>query len=128
MKKKTFSIAGLLLASVAPMPLLAQTDAAPQNDAASTSSPAGLQEIIVTAQRRSQNLQDVPVAVTAFTGEALETKGIFRVSDLQQADSSLFVSQMSGVVVPFLRGVGNPGASTPGNEASVAVYIDDVYY
>ena len=128
MKKKTFSIAGLLLASVAPMPLLAQTDAAPQNDAASTSSPAGLQEIIVTAQRRSQNLQDVPVAVTAFTGEALETKGIFRVSDLQQADSSLFVSQMSGVVVPFLRGVGNPGASTPGNEASVPVYIDDVYY
>ena len=128
MKKKAFSIVGLLLASVAPVPLLAQTDAASQNDAASVSSPVGLQEIIVTAQRRSQNLQDVPVAVTAFTGEALETKGIFRVSDLQQADSSLFVSQMSGVVVPFLRGVGNPGASTPGNEASVPVYIDDVYY
>ncbi|MFK4793996.1 TonB-dependent receptor [Sphingobium sp. ZW T5_29] len=128
MKNKALAFLGMLLTSVAPMPLLAQTAAAPQDGEAQPRPTMGLEEIVVTAQRRSQNLQDVPVAVTAFTGETLENKGIVRVADIQQADSSLFVSQMSGVVIPFLRGVGNPGASTPGNEASVPVYIDDVYY
>ncbi len=128
MKKKAFGYSTMLFATVASAPLLAQTATPPQDNEAQARPTAGLEEIIVTAQRRSQNLQDVPVAVTAFTGEALENKGIFRVSDIQQADSSLFVSQMSGVIIPFLRGVGNPGASTPGNEASVPVYIDDVYY
>lgn len=118
----------MLLASVATAPLQAQTAASEAPAADQTSENVGLADIVVTAQRRGQNLQDVPVAVTAFTSEALETKGITKAADLQLVDPSLFVSQMSGVIIPFLRGIGNPGASTPGNEASVPVYIDDVYY
>ena len=102
-------------------PALAQTPPA-------ASDSLGLEDIVVTAQRRGQNLQDVPVAVTAFKGESLLERGIARAMDLQQVDSSLNITMQSGVIIPFLRGVGNPGASTAGNEASAPIYIDDVYY
>lgn len=97
-------------------------DAAPQADT------QGLEEIVVTAQRRAQNLQDVPVAVTAFTGETLNRSGVQKVLDLGQLDSSLQSQQQAGVVLPFLRGVGNVAGQTAGNESSVPVYIDDIYY
>lgn len=126
MKKAFISVTAMLLATASATPLYAQTAQAAGEPQAQAN--VGLEDIVVTAQRRSQNLQDVPVAVTAFTGDALETKGIIRVADIQMVDPSLFVSQMSGVVIPFLRGIGNPGGSTPGNESSVPVYIDDVYY
>ena len=87
-----------------------------------------LEDIVVTAQRRGQNLQDVPISVTAFNNNTLTESGVTSVRELAQLDASLQLTQGSGVVVPFLRGVGNPSGSVVGNEASVPVYIDEVYY
>lgn len=87
-----------------------------------------LEEIVVTAQKRAQNLQDVPIAVTAFSGESLEKSGVSSIRDLSQADSSLTLTFGAQTATSFVRGVGNPGSQTVGNEGSVAFYIDDVYY
>lgn len=87
-----------------------------------------LQEIVVTAQRREQNLQDTPLAVTAFNGAALQAAGIDNVKDLAHVDPSLNFGQVVGVYLPFLRGIGNPAGGNLGNESSVPVYIDDMYY
>jgi iron complex outermembrane recepter protein len=87
-----------------------------------------LQEIIVTAQRREQRVQNVPIAISAFSGQALRASGIANVGALAQADPSLNIPQNVGIYLPFLRGIGNSAAGDIGNESSVPVYIDDVYY
>lgn len=93
-------------------------------DAATDST--GLQDIVVTAQKRSQNLQDVPVAVSAVGSDTLESANISNAADLGRLVPALSVFVTTGAVQPFLRGIGNPG-SLLGNESSVAVYLDDVY-
>lgn len=84
--------------------------------------------IMVTAQRREQSIQDVPVSVTAFGRDSLHRAGIDEVIDLQQVDASLNISAQSGAVIPFIRGIGNIASATPGNESSVPIYVDDAYY
>lgn len=91
-----------------------------------TDEEARLQSVVVTAQRRSQGLQDVPVAVSAATGERLEQANITNAVDLEALVPALKVFSTSNGVQPFLRGIGTPG-SLAGNESSVAVYLDDVY-
>ena len=95
---------------------------------AGASADAGqLQEIVVTAQKRSQNLQRVPISVTAIGGADLQSRGIKSVIDLGGTVPGLTIEKYNGLVLPFLRGVGN-GGSAAGNESSVAVYVDGVYY
>jgi iron complex outermembrane receptor protein len=86
-----------------------------------------LAEIVVTAQKRSENIQDAPLSVTAFTRSSLTAAGATLVSDLGEIDSTLQFSAIGGIATVFMRGLGNPVA-TSGNEASVPMYIDDVYY
>ena len=77
---------------------------------------------IVTAQRRNESIQDVPLAVAAFSNERLENARVENVFDLQQLDPSLSLSAQSGAVIPFIRGIGNIASQTPGNESSVPSY------
>ena len=90
--------------------------------------PAGtLDVIVVTAQKRAQNLQDVPVAVTAITADTLINRNVATVSDLPRLAPSLTVTQGN---VPTnnsinLRGIGTIAFSTA-IEPSVAVIVDDV--
>jgi len=86
-----------------------------------------LAEILVRAQRRSENIQDAPLSVAAFTESTLRSAGVTVVSDLGELDSTLQFSAIGGIATVFMRGLGNPVA-TSGNEASVPMYIDDVYY
>ena len=86
-----------------------------------------LAEIVVTAQKRSENIQDAPLSVTAFAGSTLAAAGVTVVGDLGGLDSTLQFSAIGGIATVFMRGLGNPVA-TSGNEASVPIYIDDVYY
>ncbi len=86
-----------------------------------------LTEIVVRAQKRSENIQDAPLSVTAFTESTLSAAGVTVVSDLSELDSTLQFSAIGGIATVFMRGLGNPVA-TSGNEASVPMYIDDVYY
>jgi iron complex outermembrane recepter protein len=86
-----------------------------------------LEEIVVTAQKRSENIQDASLSMAAFTGSTLKAAGITAVSDLGEIDSTLQFSAIGGIATVFMRGLGNPVA-TLGNEASIPMYIDDVYY
>lgn len=125
---RKLSCALLVCTGLTPLAAIAQDAAAPVTDSAVPADETQLQEIVVTAQRREQKLQDVPVAVTAFNGAALQASGISNVKDLAHVDPSLNIPQVVGVYLPFLRGIGNPAAGNLGNESSVPVYIDDMYY
>ncbi len=103
------------------MPALAQ-DATTGTDAAD----GGIQEIIVTAQKREQNLQEVPVAITAVTSEALVSAGVTTTADLNAVVPGLNVTHQLSSIAPIIRGVGNYNAA-PGAEGAVAVYVDGVY-
>ena len=96
--------------------------------AAATSDTFQVQDIVVTAQRRSEKLQDVPIAVTALNQSALQSAGIQGVSELSKAVPGLvFNEQLGGQGEPRIRGVG-VSANGPGLENPVAIYIDGVYY
>jgi iron complex outermembrane recepter protein len=89
----------------------------------------GLEEIVVTATKRSENLQDVPVAVSAISATALQNQGVFETSDLNHSMPNLQVSSPYGEAQPnfSLRGVG-VGTEFNANAASpVGVYVDEVY-
>lgn len=85
-----------------------------------------LEEVLVTAQRRSERLQDVPVAVTAVTADQLQAVGVDSVLDLRVAAPSLNSTSASGYVANSIRGVGSLGFA-PGIESPVGLYIDGVY-
>ena len=87
---------------------------------------AQLEEVIVTAQKRSESLQDVPIAVSAFTNEGLQEFGIVDTQSLQMVTPGLVYNNSSSGGSPYLRGVGTR-LSTLGLESSVATYIDDRY-
>ena len=84
-----------------------------------------VETIIVTANRRAENLQNVPVAVTAVTGAGLVNSGISNLQDLAAVVPGLTV-QNGGFETNHLRGVGSSSLG-PGIENSVALYVDGVY-
>lgn len=86
------------------------------------------EEIIVTAAKREQTLQEVPVAVTVVGADLLAKAQILDIKDLQSVVPSLRVSQLqqSGNTSFFIRGFGN-GSNNIGTEPSVGVFIDGVY-
>src|ERR1700761_3855447 len=94
-----------------------------------TPQPAGgaLEEVVVTAQRRAERLQDVPIAVSAVTSDQLQSKGISGIEDLSVAVPSLNVGNGNGYLITHLRGIGTI-ANGPGIENPVALYVDGVYY
>ncbi len=113
---KSFSIVGLAVAVT-----LLTTQAAAQDG-------VQLEEVVVTATKREQTLQDVPVAVTVTTGETIARAAVRDVSDLASLVPSLRVSQLQTSTNTnfIIRGFGN-GANNPGIEPSVGVFIDGVY-
>ena len=120
---------GFLLGSgLAPIPASAQQVGPVGPEPATEADAQQLDEVVVTAQRREQRLQDVPVAVSAFDSATLRASGVANVRELTQVEPSLNVQYSAGVYSPFLRGIGNSAGGTVGNEASVPVYIDDLYY
>ena len=84
--------------------------------------------IVVTAQGRRQILQDVPLAVTAVGGEAMQNSGATDIRQLNQLAPSLLVSSTGTEAngSARIRGIGTVG-DNPGLESSVAVFIDGVY-
>ena len=87
-----------------------------------------LEEITVTAQKREQNIQDIPVAVTALSGEQLVEYGITDMFDLQQsAPGLIFEQNQTATTANFsIRGVGTSSQNF-GLEPSVGLYVDGVY-
>jgi iron complex outermembrane receptor protein len=85
-----------------------------------------LQELVVTATRREVALQDVPITVSAFSGETLSNYRITTSADLMQLVPNLNISSQVGATVFYIRGVGQL-ATNAGQEPAVATYVDGVY-
>jgi iron complex outermembrane receptor protein len=106
----------------------AQPAPAPAAPAASGDSTT-LGEVIVTAQRRSENLQRVPIAVTAFNAESLERQQVTSALDVARTVPNMFASNNVGQAsanVYYIRGLGQT-QSFPTFEPQVATYVDDIY-
>ncbi|WP_339913471.1 TonB-dependent receptor [uncultured Brevundimonas sp.] len=90
--------------------------------------PTTVDDIIVTAQKREQNLQDVPIVVTTLSQETLEGAGVHDIKDLQILTPGMTVTSTSSEASTTvrIRGVGTVG-DNPGLESSVGVVIDGVY-
>lgn len=89
----------------------------------------GLEEIVVTAQRKSESLQDTPISIVAFSSTALENKGIGGLSDLQTQVPNLQLTPFpNNATSPrvYIRGIGN-NSDHHTQDPSVAVYVDGVY-
>ncbi len=84
-----------------------------------------LEEIVVTAQKRAQSLQDVPISVAAVTGEKMSEAGIENLEDLSLYVPNLRVIEAGLVPQMYIRGIGS--GSNQGFEQSVGTYSDGVY-
>ncbi|MGN6589128.1 MAG: TonB-dependent receptor [Sphingomicrobium sp.] len=99
----------------------AQTQAAP-----ATGSDEG---IVVTARRRNELLLDVPVAVTAYSGEQLDRRGALDITDVAATTPNVTLEVSRGTnstLSPFIRGIGQQDP-VAGFEQGVGIYLDDVY-
>ena len=104
----------------------AETTAAVQNDVAAAQDSG---EIVVTARRRAETLQDVPIAVTAYSGEQLENQGAVDITDISDTTPNVTLETSRGTnttLTAFIRGVGQQDP-VAGFEAGVGLYLDDVY-
>ena len=96
-----------------------------QDSAAAASDP----EIVVTARRRTEVLQDVPIAVTAYSGEQLARQGALDLTDVGDTTPNVTVETSRGTnttLTAFIRGVGQQDP-VAGYEQGVGLYLDDVY-
>jgi iron complex outermembrane receptor protein len=93
-------------------------------------SASGIEEVMVTARRRSEAAQDVPLPISTLQGERLEDTGTFNVNRLQQLQPSLqFFSSNPRNTAVNIRGIGAPfGLTNDGIEQGVGFYVDEVYY
>jgi iron complex outermembrane receptor protein len=106
----------------------AQTAAMPASTAPAPAE-QGLQEIVVTAQKREQLLQDVPVAITAITAQALQANRVMSVDDLTGLAPNVTVrASAGGSQIPSFtsRGVTSYGV-VPGSDKEFSIYLDGVY-
>src|SRR5512144_2228296 len=95
-------------------------------DKASTASD---QDIVVTARRRNELLLDVPVAVTAYSGEQLDRQGALDITDVADTTPNVTLEVSRGsnsTLTAFIRGVGQQDP-VAGFEQGVGIYLDDVY-
>ena len=125
--KSVFGCASALALISAAGPTWAQAQpTAPQ--AQTTAAAAGVSELVVTAQKREERLQDVPVVVTVLTGAKLAANNVNSVADLVTLTPGLTstTNASEGTTIARIRGVGNV-ADNPGLEDAVGLYIDGVY-
>lgn len=96
-------------------------------DTKTATSEAGLNDIIVTAQKRSENLQNVPVAVTAISGDELVARGISDVQALAHLVPNVTFSDKNGEARINLRGLGFDNLWASSAEPRVAYHVDGAY-
>jgi len=98
----------------------------PQASLSALAQVSGLEEVVVTAQRREQSIMEVPIAVTLVSGQSLETFNLETSHDLQFLVPGVTFAASSSTSQITLRGVGT-GYSGPGLSNSVSVYTDESY-
>jgi len=116
-----------LLLAVATSALAVAAPLQAQDAAAATNDSSG--DIIVTARRRDERLIDVPIAVTAISGAALEARGAIDLTDVQSFAPNVTLETSRGTnstLSAFIRGIGQQDPVS-GFEQGVGIYLDDVY-
>ncbi|WP_299646032.1 TonB-dependent receptor [Sphingomonas bacterium] len=119
------------MAQSQPVPEAAPS-AAPVDPAVSTVEPvqdtpsSSIEDIVVTATRRAERLQDVPIAVTAIGGSQLASAGVTDIRQLTAVVPGFNGGRNFAVMQPVIRGVGSTGITLL-DESNVAVYIDGIY-
>lgn len=104
-----------------PATAFAQDEAAAEEDEG--------EAIVVTARRREESLNDVPIAVTAYSGDQLEARGAIDITDIGQTTPNTTLEASRGTnstLTAFIRGVGQQDPVS-GFEQGVGIYLDDVY-
>ena len=113
-----------VMALLASQPALAQE----KTEAPNADTPqAGISDIIVTARKQSESVQDVPMSIAAFSGADLEKSGYTEISSVARLAANVFF-EASDRTKPqiYIRGVGTRGYD-PGSDPSVGVFVDNVY-
>lgn len=100
--------------------------AEPQAQGGAGTSEAGLEEVVVTAQRRSENIQTVPIAISALSGAMLTERGLTNLQDISSTVPSVNIQNRRAGGVVTIRGIGFEVA-TAGADPAVAVHTDGVY-
>jgi len=120
---------GAALAAIISAPALAQ-DEQPAAEPETTAEEPQAYDIMVTARRRSESAQDIPLAVSVIDARQIDETGAFNVSRLQQLAPTLqFYSSNPRNTAVNIRGLGAPfGLTSDGFEQGVGIYVDDVYY
>ncbi len=108
----------------------ALADEAPDAQLAAAAPRNTIEEVTVTARRREENVQEVPVAISVIGGEALESQGAYNLNRLTQLQPTLqFYSTNPRNTFVNIRGIGAPfGLTNDGFEQGVGIYVDQVYY
>jgi iron complex outermembrane recepter protein len=124
------------LLCVVALPSSALAQAAPTTDGsvAGTAKPAadvpagaiGSGDIVVTAQRRSERLRDVPISITAIPQQTLIAAGVNSTVDIQRLTPGVQLPFYGGFLQPAIRGISSAGAGL-GDSSNVAVYVDGIY-
>ena len=105
-----------------------QADAASKEAVTPASKPSSnrfIEEIVVTAQKREENLQNVPITVQAFSADRLDAVGVSNIKDLPLLTPGLTVTETSGFTLIYIRGVGSDTFLM--GDPNVATYLDGVY-
>ena len=128
MGKSMFRSGVAVLAMVAATPAFAQAPAA-ADAAGDSGGNTGVTDIVVTAQRRAENVQDVPIAISAFSSDQLRQQGVSSALDLGQFVPNLIAQNNTGLGSAnayYLRGLGNT-ETIPTFDPPVGTYVDDVF-
>lgn len=106
------------------LPLLAVAET--RTDSESAELARMIEEVVVTAQRRSELQRDVPIAITSLSSEQLETANVMKLGDLGKVTPALRFDYVGAFAQPTIRGVGS-SLATSGSGANVGIYIDGFY-
>lgn len=121
-------ICAVLLSSVSCVALEARaSEATAAAETAAAEETGGIEDIVVTARKRSESLMNVPVQVTALSGETLENRGVTSLSQFSQQIPGFFAAPTLLLDALYIRGIGT-SPTNPGFEQSVGMFIDGVYY
>jgi len=122
---RRLSIGGTLTALLLATPLPAVPAVAQESE----QSARAIEEVVVTARRRTETIQDVPVAITAFSGDELAAVGAQDITYLNQSTPNVTIERTRSTnhtLSAFIRGVGQQDP-VAGFEPGVGIYLDDVY-
>lgn len=123
-KRAGMLMAGVALSSLVPELAQAQQETTPSASDQAVAEDGGLQDIVVTAQRRSESAQNVPISVAAFSAETLANSRALSSDDLPGLVAGLTIAPNGARTPLYLRGVGNNNAAA---SPAVLTFVDGVY-